>query len=84
MLAAGRLAGMYAASPIAAEVHSAISGAYRTHATTIFRACEYAPMLDVTNLQYLGLPLALCFHPGCYSLGIRRGQQFGSCLSLSN
>ena len=84
MLAAGHLAGRCAASPIAAEVHSDVNGAYCAHATTKFQACEYAPRLDAINLQYLDLPTAFCFHPGCYSLGNRRGQQFGPCLSLTN
>ena len=83
MLAAGRLAGMYAASPVAAEVYSDVGGTYRAHDITRFRVYGSSPMLDVINLQYLGLPTAFCFHPGCYSLGNRRGQQFGPCLSLS-
>ena len=58
---------MYAASPVAAKVHSDVGGTDRAHATTIFQVYEYAPMLDVINLQYHGLPTVFCFHPGCYS-----------------
>ena len=70
-------------SPVAAEVHSDVDGAYHALATTRFRACEYAPMPDAINLQFPSHPTVFCSHPGCYSLGNRRGQQFGPCLSLS-
>ena len=83
MLTAGHLSGSYAALLAATEVCSDDDGTYRAHAKAMFRASEYAPMLDVINPLYLGLPTALCYHPGCYSLGNHRGQQFGPCLSLS-
>ena len=84
MLAAVHVSGRCAAPPIAAEVCFDVNGTYRAHATTIFRACEYAPRLDTINLQYLDLPTAFCFHPGYYSLGNCRGPLSDPCLNLAN
>ena len=74
---------MYAAATAAAEVRSDVCGAYRAHATAIFRACEYIPRLDAINPLCLGLPAAFCFLPRCYSLGSCKDQLSGPCLRLS-
>ena len=76
MLTAIHLAGKYAVSPVAAEVHSDIASAYRTHATTKFRAYGSSPTLDAVNSQCLGLLVVACFHLGWYSLVSRKGLQF--------
>ena len=84
MLDAGHLAGICAAPPTAAEVHSDIFSAYRIHAVTRFPANESTPMLDIINLQYLGLPTVFCFLPRCCSLENRKGKLSDPCLSLIN
>ena len=83
MLAAIHLSGRYATPPTAAEVQSDIFSAYRAHAVTRIRACEYVPMANTINLQLLGLPAAFCFLPRCYSLGNFKGQLSDPCLRLS-
>ena len=78
---AGHLARMCAVPPTAAEARSDVYSTYSTKATTISRACEYAPGLDVTNLQYFSLPSVSCFLLGCYSLENRRGPQSDPCFN---
>ena len=69
--------------PAATEVHCDGNGAYHAHAIAGFRAYEYAPKLDAINPLFLSHPAMVCSHPGCYSSGNRRGQQFGPCLRLT-
>ena len=57
LLAAIHLSGRYAAPPVAAEIHFDDDGACCAHAIAIFRACEYALKLEVTNLLFLRHPI---------------------------
>ena len=84
LLDAVHLSGRCAVPPIAAEVRSDIDGTYCAHATTIFRACEYALMLDARKPQYSGLLVVSCFLLAYYSLENCRDPQFGPWLSLTN
>ena len=83
LLAAIHLSGRCAASPIAAEVRSNGYGTYRAHAGAEFPVYGYIPKPNAINLQLLSHPTVFYFHPGCYSLGNRKDQQFGPCLRLS-
>ena len=83
LLAEGRLARTYAASPAAAEVQFDGASAYCARVAVISRACVYAPMPNEVNLLFLSLPTTLYFLPRYYSLGSRRGLRFDPCLSLS-
>ena len=74
---------MYAASPTAAEVPSDVSSAYCARVEVGFRAYGYALTPDAINLHFPSHPTEVCSHPGCYSSGNRRGQQFGPCLRLT-
>ena len=83
MLDACYFAEMCAAPPTAAEVCSDVVSAYRAHAETRYRACEYAPMPDAINLQYLSLPVVSCFLLGYCSLENCKDQLSGAWLRLS-
>ena len=74
---------MCAVPLVAAEVHSDVNGAYRALATIKFRAYQSSPMLEVINLEYLGLPTVSYFLLGYCSLESRRGQLSDPCLSLT-